>query len=409
MRALPIATLAVWLTGAGCRSYAPAFSHCTIACSGTGSSLDCPMGLLCSHGRCGAALDECAPDASATADGARTDARGDLADGNTWDRARDQGGDRDVCLVDHCGACHSCLGGGCAGDVCQAVEVIAAAPPVAVAGGYVYFVSNSTISRRLVTGGLSSLVAPVESVPSLVVDGSYVYFSVPPALSSCKSSFRRVPAIGDTSTLALGTLLECGGTNFRTNASYLLAGTTLSTGYIERLPKAGGQSEIIFRGLSFSLEEFAVDDNFVYLIAASDVLRVPVAGGDALTLATLPAGETPKLVARLGDQLVFVSDSRVGKISADNIGPASTIVEGGGYKLAVDRETQAVYIFRAISGAANCSGGSQLLRIRLAGGPAEELVREAAGCVPFLTVDGAAVYWLGTGTSAGSVLKMTGK
>jgi hypothetical protein len=276
-----------------------------------------------------------------------------------------------------------------------------------IAAPYLYFLESdgttSLVYRISTAGGLPELLSyPAPAADSnglafgnILVDGSYVY-----AAGAGSSEVSRLSILGGNFA-TFGTTIGYGFT-LRSTSTLLLVGATLSSNYIESIPKAsGGSATLLVNSLTVSQGEFEVDESFVYLLSStgSGISRVPVVGGGASNVTAADPGESIADLALGGDQVVFASSTRVGKVLAAG-GSASTLDPGAAYGLVSDGTTAFYFHARRVGDAgASCSNGSDLYGVPIAGGAPQhlsnELGNDAGRCAFDGVQDGSAIYWVG--------------
>jgi len=261
----------------------------------------------------------------------------------------------------------------------------------------VYFLEGHSESAPMVYSLATSGGTPQEiSVPPpgdssltlILADGSYIY-----GASFNYNRVARMPIIGGTFSL-LADSNSYNAQAIRANSTSLFTSYGLSSAAINVFPKGGGAPTPIIESLTLNTAHFAVDDSFLYFISAGPVIsRAPVTGGGATTIMAAAASEaTLNDVALSGNQVVFASSTRLGKVAAAG-GTAVTLDTGSAYTLVTDATM--AYFFRAKGNSATCASGSDLFSIPVAGGPLRRLATDpTASCARSVVHDASAVYWL---------------
>jgi hypothetical protein len=197
---------------------------------------------------------------------------------------------------------------------------------------------------------------------TIVTDGAYIYggpFNY--------NLIRRMPITGGVFA-AITDGNAYGATRLRTNSTNVFAGFGLSSAAIKTFAKTGGGAITLIDSLTIDPSHYAEDEDYVYFINANRTVisRVAVSGGDPATVAPAAASEHFVDLAVSGDDLLFVSTTRVGRVERTG-GTPETIEEGAAYALVTDSER--VYYFRAKGQSETCASGSDLFSAPIAGGP----------------------------------------
>jgi len=375
---------------------------------------ECPF--ACVRGVC---TGDCVPEAGECVDGdaMRCDETG------TWQATVCQGGTPecgdgaclcslttcgDECLdtssdPEHCGRCdRSCGGTTCTNGGCDARPLLSSAKTIdalTVSGPFLYFIedafSSSVPVYRVSTGGgaRSAISQSTSDVVDIVADGSYIYAAIA-STGAATDTIGRMPILGDFFTTLQGPSGSLYSGAIRTNATHVFIASTLSRSYIERVAKdATGQTrESVTSSPIISYTEFEVDDAYVYLIDSGAITRVVAGGGDPSIVVALDVGETIADIALSDDQVVFASSTRVARVEAAG-GTAVPLDDAPAYKIVADATY--AYFLRARGGAADCSQGTSIHRVAIAGAAPELIgVEQRTDCARELVLGDTGLYWL---------------
>ena len=330
----------------------------------------------------------------------------------------------------HSGGCEQdCLGAACLNGQCEPLTLaqgpfrslvsaeheLYAVEETAVDGG-----TNFEVVRLALDGSRVERIAGGQSAAGLgkiAVDESYLYGSI--WLRPGHSQLWRIPLSGGGFSAEEGGLLLgevavglAAVAKLEVSQDYLVALTTRPTERtltrtLARFDKRGGAAGVFTTidpegGAGLVLAELGADviQGFAETGGAS-IVRVPLAGGGPVLVATAEPGEDLRDIARSGDELVVAARSsgppapttgRIARVPAAG-GTIVTLGSGDPYRLIADSEF--VYYFSAV--ADRClEGGSDLYRLPLDGSSAPVLLANEAtpGCIETMVSDADAVYCL---------------
>ena len=321
----------------------------------------------------------------------------------------------------NCGACgHACQGGTCNRGVCQPVVLATTVSPlgVAVDATNVYFSQPGGITKVAAGGGAASSVISASPGLAMSADANNIYFqnNLAELRPDGTTGFttKRVSKLGGAATIlgaggsgpigfdadhlfwaertvsagpiAIHSVAIAGSTvvdlaTFTASTSYGVAVDATNVyfddvGALYSVPKAGGTTTTVISGRS-NLGFLQVDTSYVYVLenppGAIQVTKVPVAGGIATVIGTLPR--------------TLLSSSEVLAIDAENV-----------YFTAADTVT---FPANGIC--------SVVLSVPIAGGPIRKLAVDQPDRIRAIAVDGTSVYWSGVaagGGTGGMVMKV---
>ncbi len=310
----------------------------------------------------------------------------------------------------HCGRCgHDCLGGMCTQGVCQPTTVRAGIAPFSIAIDASYIFWSEPFSSRVAQinkdlTGLVELNLGGQIAPTVLgVSDEYVYFED----ISSKSIFRcRVGGCGNAPARVTAEASDFRDLFVDHEAVFWAAGDRVLS-----IPKDGreGEPRVLFRASdAMDFRRIVGDAEFLYLTAGSGVvMRIPKAGGEAKVL-WRGTKETHGIV--LTDTDVYFSENarlgavrRISKKSLDGVATLLADSQSHSTAIAID-ETMIYWLTQS-------NDGGALMSCRLPS--CAELVERAPSreAPTNLALDETAIYWTNTPRAAspktaGSIMKL---
>lgn len=305
-----------------------------------------------------------------------------------------------------CGACgHSCLGGACSSEQCQAFPLGSSLPTphgIAVDANYVHWVDGTQSGGRLMrvalAGGASTpVVASLPGPYDAASDGQYVYWSNLGDGTDDNGSIQRVSS-GSSNVQSVVTP----ATNSPFNSPHRIAVDSThvfwsDTGGVFEASKTGS-GLIAVPGLVNPAFSIAVDSTYVYG-AFLGILRGPISGSG--TPLSFNVGDVIS-VAVDGTYVYYPHQEKgvqgIYKVASDFSGN-QTLVSAVSVLSSSPLAMDATYIYY--------SDGTNLSRVPKAGGNSQPLSNKVSS-VFAIVVTKDAVYWSNTGvdTADGSVMKL---
>jgi hypothetical protein len=353
--------------------------------AGAGGSTDvscspaCDGGRICSAGKC-----QCPSE--------QTDCTGTCVDLQT---------DKD-----HCGACStSCSGGNCSVGRCYFEPLSGLRSDqihLAVNSTYIYYVLRDagTVGRVNRTNGTTNQLASMQSRPmAIAVDGSNVYW-VNQGLGNTGSVMQLSLAGGDPTPLATNEQYPQG---IAVDADHVYWTNFAYAGSIKSVPIGGGTVATLASDPSMiNTEDLAIDANNVYWVNAGDagdtvnrgtVMRVPLAGGSLLTIASKVDSPTDLAVSQgqvyfLLNGLTASGVQRVSVMGSSNPTPITSSV-------ATSVAADATGVFVA---------GSTSVVVASLDGTSTKTLSKGGFALPDIALDNTNVYW-----STGTGIRFTSK
>lgn len=307
----------------------------------------------------------------------------------------------------NCGACgHDCGGSACSASACEATTLAEGSfESLAISAGYLYLIDvggDPRVARVPVAGG------PVEPISGVQAGGLYRLAADDAALygaiffTPTRSEFWRAPlASGGFTPEEGGVLLGEARSSaaLAVNASALISLEARPSGStvvrdLTRFDKTGGTpgGALIASVEPVFADALALDDEAAFVVKGAEgpsfVVRVPLDGSGATTIADAPPGGTLFDVSVARDRAVFASDVGVGQASTRG-GEAALLTPQFAYRVRADSE-RAYYFTRD----ATCEDPTDIYRVPLGGGVPFRIGREPVGCIVDVVQDADALYWL---------------
>ena len=387
--------------------------ECEVACvSGTCSSVCIPGSTTCMDGNA-VICDEQAEwtlvticeGSTPSCNNGQCECEGLICDDQCTNQSEDE---------DNCGRCgRSCLGEVCQDGSCSPHSLTTRTDNIlylSINGNELYFLqtnagslTGATIYRMSTSGSTPQAISqPTDGVFALTADSSFVY-----AAPQYGQDFGRMPIVGTSlEPVAGGDPGILSIESLRLNSTYVFQGSTLSSNYFHRFPKAGGERELIVDSLTLNLDDFEVDDDYLYVRSDTSVTRYSLAAGfTAGAVTSTGSGEeiADMALSSGGETLVFASNLRIA--SAASAGATATpLANMAGYAIVADSD--AAYYLHAVDNAEDCMSGTDIYRVALAGGDPVRLSTEPGPCIrEFVAGDDNLFYVSGDNRSVLTVVK----
>lgn len=311
-----------------------------------------------------------------------------------------------------------------AGSACIHCSTLAdgAFRALAISGAHLYLVGD-TIERISTQGGP---LEPISSAASaslfrISADDQYLFGAISPR--PYHTEIWRMPISGGNFSAEEGGVLLGEVSNivaFEALERHVITYEATPGHYnwqrhITRFDKAGLVAAETVAVVDEWLNAFAVDEQDAYYIAglesAQQIMALPLAGGEPRALAGVESSsEVFKDMTVLGEDLLFVSSTRLGKVPVMG-GEVVTLSPVAQVWYRVLADSQYAYVLEGKAnvfvGGVACADGSQLYRLAINGGGPEYLASEPEpGCIKQITQDADALYWL---SGSGQHLRKVGK
>ena len=299
---------------------------------------------------------------------------------------------------DHCGDCETKCDG-CSLSRCYTVLVPTRVWFFAVNASHVYFAETGNVARVPRAGGAVQVLSQSEAPAAIAIDQANVYWI---DKASSAATLRKVPLAGGT-----GQQLATGiwASSIAVDASYVYASVDDSggsgTGSIVKVPVAGGAA-VTLAPAQLNNGPLAIDSTYVYWANLGDgterhntdgsVMRVPKAGGSVVTLAANVDG--PRSLVLANNSVYFGNWDSIQKVPTTTGAVSTVTTTTGATALAADGSS--IY-------ACGTAELKPLLQLSLAG--VEQSTLAATGEARPIVVDGSTVFWSDS-TSLNSIAKM---
>jgi hypothetical protein len=286
--------------------------------------------------------------------------------------------------------------------------------PFAVDSTSIYWAAEHAVMRMSKCGGTPTTLASGDFSPGpIAVNGTHVYWVNPgcDARFGCFStgSVMSAPLAGlpDGATPATLTSKQpaFGGIALDSSNVYWMNGQYLST--VMKVPLAGGAATSLASGPQSSA--LVVDATNVYWAGNETVMSVPIKGGTVTTLAPSPdLGVSPGIAVTATDLYWTNERGTVMKVDKGG-GTPVTVASGQNQPLGIAVDATSVYwttyalCAGALDGAVTCSGS--VMAVPLGGGASTTLSQLGAYEI---AVDGTSVYFRASGLND-NLIKLTPK
>jgi hypothetical protein len=299
---------------------------------------------------------------------------------------------------DHCGDCDTKCDG-CSLSRCYTVLVPVRPWNFAVNASHVYFAEAGNVARVPRAGGSVQVLSPTGGAAAIVLDQANVYWV---ERVSPDDALKKVPLAGGTAQqLATG----IAASSIAVDASFVYASNIDSsgsgTGSIVKVPVAGGAA-VTLASAQLNNGPLAIDSTYVYWANLGDgterhntdgsIMRVPKAGGSVVSLAANLDG--PRSLVLANNFLYFGNWDSIQKVPTTGGAVSTVTTMTGATVLAADASS--IY-------ACGTAELKPLLQLSLAG--VEQSTLAATGDARPIVVDSGVVFWADS-MSLNSIAKM---
>ncbi len=302
--------------------------------------------------------------------------------------------------------------GGATGPCGEATKISNAyATQIAVDGATLYFTGGQDLQAMPVSGGTAKVLVKASSgsgIAAFALDASFVYYTDwgSEDASGSHGFVMKLPKAGGTPTVLASEQSFPGAIALDgTWAYWTTRGLSGSQGAVNRVALDGGTPIVLTTGLA-DPTSLLTDGEFVYAgtpqWGGSELLKIPVAGGPAVKLATLPTAASA--LALRSSMLYVACESNHGVDTSSSDGSIYTVPTPMGWpsgplasNLADPRALvlDEMHVYWTNWGTLGASGVDQkdgsVMRVEQAGGVAYSVV--SADAATGIAVDDSCFYW----------------